>query len=105
MITILSEPGHFTPGADTNHFLGLCGECDSHYMASMSLDRMQSWYHTGHFDQVKYEAYMHLWATSAFHYGSNGVGWHDAPVDPDVTAFCDLLKKAMADLRGGEQHG
>lgn len=100
-LTILGPPGHFRPGADTNHFMGRCAECDAHYMAGMNLDRVQGWYETGHFNQVKYEAYRHLWATSAYHYGSNGAGWHDAPTDPDVIAFCDLLKRAMRAKGGG----
>ncbi|UBU09992.1 hypothetical protein [Nonomuraea gerenzanensis] len=95
-LRILGEPGHHRPGADTNHFLGRCAECDSHYMASMNLGKVQDWYETGHFDQTKYEAYRHLWATSAYRYSSEDVGWHDAPDDPDVAEFVDLLKKAMA---------
>lgn len=96
MTTILGGRGHFKPGADTNHFLGRCAECDAHYMARMNLDQVQKWYETGHFSQAKYEAYRHLWATSAYRYSSEGAGWHDKPTDPDVIAFCDLLKKAMA---------
>lgn len=94
-LTILDEPGHYRPGADTNHFLGRCAECDAHNMAQMNLDRVQGWYETGHFDQVKYEAYRHLWATSAYRYSSNDVGWRDAPAHPDVAEFIDLLKTAM----------
>lgn len=60
-LDVSPEP-HFRRGADANHYMGLCDECDAHYLAGATLGTVEEWHRTGQISQPKYEAYLHLWA-------------------------------------------
>jgi len=88
-----ATPGHYVPGADTNHFLGRCDECDAHYMKTMSLDTVEMHYRSGVFGQDAFEAYMHVWATSSYRFSSLGSGSQKPPRHfPRAMAIVALLK-------------
>lgn len=92
------EPGHYQPGADSNHFLGRCLECDAHYILARPLDEVESWYHQGMISQSQWEAFTHVWATSAFRYGSYDA-WERPPAHPDALAQVALFRSIiMKDL-------
>lgn len=82
---VLAEPGNM-------HFMGRCDVCDAHRLAKMSPDKVEQWYHSGHFGQAKYEAYMHAWATSAPRYTASG--WVAEPTDPEVVRLVALIRRA-----------
>lgn len=99
---VIGEPGHYQPGADTNHFLGLCDECDMHYLVWMSLEDVQDWGpfsgtpgKAGAIRQALYEAYTHVWATSAVRYGTT-YGYEVPPTDPEVIELVAALRMAVA---------
>ncbi len=86
------EPGHYSPGADTNHFLGRCEECDVHYMSHMSLEKAENWYRQGVLSQDQMEAFLYVWATSAYRYGTYPLSWSQAPENPDVLRLVTLMQ-------------
>lgn len=92
VVRIIGEPGHWKPGADTNHFLGLCDECDAHYLTTVSADGADDWYRQGILGQDMFEAFMHAWVTSAYRYGYDG--WKSPPTDPTVIELVELIREA-----------
>jgi len=99
---IIGAPGHYRPGADTNHFLGHCDECDARYLARMSLEEVQDWGpfsgtpgKAGTVRQALYEAYCHVWATSAVRFGTT-YGYEVPPTDPEVIELVAALREAVA---------
>lgn len=103
---IIGDPGHYRPGADTNHFLGLCDECDARYLVRMSLAEVQDWGpfgshgKAGAVRQALYEAYVYVWATSAPRFGST-YGYEVPPTDPEVIELVEMLRTAGAELKAG----
>lgn len=94
-IRIIGDSGHYAPGSDTNHFLGRCDECDVHYMAKMNVDEVESHYRSGAIGQDAYEAYMHVWATSASRYSSVAAGHENPPTEfPRAMEMVTLLRTA-----------
>lgn len=98
---ITGEPGHYQPGADTNHFLGLCDECDVHHLARMSLEEVQDWGpfsgtpgKAGTIRQALYEAYCHVWAVSTTRFGAT-YGYEIPPTDPEVIELVEALRGAL----------
>jgi hypothetical protein len=87
-------PGHWLAG-DRMHFLGRCNDCDARYAISMSLEKVEQWYRSGHFSQDVYEAYTHVWATSAFRFGSYG-SWAKSPVIPEVVRLVAVMREVAA---------
>lgn len=103
-VRIIGEPGHYRPEANTNHFLGLCDECDARHLSYMTMEQMEDWSEisgsrgkVGTIRQAMYEAYMHVWATSTFRYSSLGNGWENEPTDPDVVELVSMLREALAE--------
>lgn len=92
------RPGHWNAG-DTMHFLGLCNDCNARYAAGMSLEKVEQWYRSGHFSQDLYEAYTHVWATSAYRYSDYG-SWRRSPVIPEVVRLVAIMRGELA-LRVG----
>lgn len=86
--TIYDE--HYRPQADTNHFLGLCLECDAHYLSTKSLDKVDDWYRQGMISQSEFEGYHWAWVTSAPRSGSYS-GWYSPPEDPEARTFGEKL--------------
>lgn len=102
---IIGAPGHYRPGADTNHFLGLCDECDVHRLARMNPEEVQDWGpfsgtpgKAGAIRQALYEAYCHVWATSAVRVGAS-YGYEVPPTDPEVIELVAALREAVANRR------
>jgi|SRR5690554_5303284 len=102
---IIGAPGHYRPGADTNHFLGLCDECDVHRLARMGLEEVQDWGpfsgtpgKAGAIRQALYEAYCHVWATSAVRFGTT-YGYEVPPTDPEVIELVAALREADEQAR------
>jgi hypothetical protein len=89
------RPGHWNTG-DQMHFLGLCNDCDARYAAAMSLEKAEQWYRSGHFSQDVYEAYTHVWATSAYHYSSLGDNSRRSPVIPEVVRLVAIMRGELA---------
>src|SRR5512138_103989 len=102
---IIGAPGHYRPGADTNHFLGLCDECDVHHLARMTLAQVESWGPNGErgkagaVRQAMFEAYMYVWATGAPRFSNLGAGWTEEPTDPEVIELVAALREAVASRR------
>lgn len=53
---------HYAPGAMTNHFLGLCDECDLHYVSKRTYEEVSDWYLYGRISADMWEAYDQVWA-------------------------------------------
>lgn len=103
---LIGTPGHYRPGADTNHFLGLCDECDARYLAGMTLAQVESWGPNGErgkagaVRQAMFEAFMHVWATGAFRFSNLGAGWTEEPTDPEVIELVAEIRKAAEERKG-----
>jgi len=84
-----ATPSGFCPGIHvmTAH----CVNCNAYRMRKMDVDAVSNWYRSGHFSQVEYEAYMHVWATSAVRYSAGS--WTDTPRDPAVIEFAAALRR------------
>lgn len=94
-MTVIEPAGHYSPGVDTNHFIGRCDECDAHYVSRMSFERLELAFREGQVGQALFEAYMHLWATSRAHqYSGIGAGWSELPTDPQVLGFVEAIRAA-----------
>ncbi len=89
---------HYAEGSDTNHFLGLCEECDVHYISSRTAGEAEDWYRQGMISQDLFEAYMHGWATSAVH-GAWADPWREVPENPRVLKLVALLRKVAAERK------
>lgn len=84
--------GHRDAGREHWHFLGHgCRECDAHALARANLGTVQDWYRTGRISQAWFEAYMHLWTTSAHRYG-NYSDW--TPTDDHTRALVAAIRAA-----------
>ncbi|MFI7096378.1 hypothetical protein [Streptomyces lydicus] len=82
----LAEPGNI-------HFMTVhCVECNAFRMSKMSRDTVERWYHSGHFSQAEYEAYMFVWATSAVRHSAGG--WAVEPTEPEVVALVAAIRRA-----------
>lgn len=82
---VLAQPGNM-------HFMTIhCVECNARRMAKMSPDTVEGWYHSGHFSQDEFEAYMYAWATSAVRY--TACGWETEPTDPKVIAIVAAIRR------------
>jgi len=97
-------PGHYKPGAGSSHFLGAgCEECTAHHVMGMTLEQVEARYRQGHVSQDMYEAFCHVWATSAYRYGAYA-GWEKPPVIPEVIRLAEVLRligAAMVAAREG----
>lgn len=81
----LAEPGNI-------HLMTVhCIECNAYRMAKMNRDIVEQWYHSGHFSQVEYEAYMYVWATSAVRHSAGG--WDEEPTDPKVVEIVAAIRR------------
>lgn len=77
------------------HLTGYCDECDAQRAARMTLAQVEQRYRSGHFSQDVYEAYMHVWATSAHRYANHG-NWAEPPTNPRVVALADRIRELAA---------
>jgi hypothetical protein len=108
-LKLIGDPGHYVPGADTNHFLGLCDECDARYLVRMTLAQVESWGpfgeagKAGAVRQAMYEAFMHVWATGAPRFSSLGDGWTAEPTDPEVIALVAEIRQAAEEKKGQDR--
>jgi hypothetical protein len=85
--------GHRDAGPEHWHFLGRgCIECDAHTLAGSPLDRVDNWYRHGVVGQDAFEAYMHVWTTSATHFRYYG-DW--TPVNDRVRQIADAIRAAL----------
>lgn len=105
-LKLIGDPGHYVPGADINHFLGLCDECDARYLTRMTLAEVESWGPNGErgkagaVRQAMFEAYMHVWATGAVRFSSLADGWRAEPLDTEVNELVAEIRKAAEELKG-----
>jgi len=98
-VTDTRVPGHWKEGDPdgTNHFESAqCTECDSHRYRRLTLDQADDFYRTGRMSQDWFEAYMHVWATSAHRYSGLHAGWTQPPESPAVIERTDLLRALLA---------
>src|SRR5258708_35964732 len=86
---------HYQQGAPTNHFLGLCDECDAHYLARMTLNEVDNWYRQGVIGQDTFEGYCHGWATSCVR-GESFDGWLEPPVTQRARDIAAAITKLAA---------
>lgn len=86
-----SAPGHYLPGASTNHFMGRCLECDVHYLAGATWEDAHRWYREGRIGQDEWEAFAHVWATSACRHSPLGDGHRQEPQSPAVRRLAALI--------------
>lgn len=82
---------HYVPGADTNHFLGRCEECDAHYLSGRTLEEVERWYWQGMISQDQWEAYGYVWATSAWR-SDHWDSWKVPPVIPAVVRIAEIMQ-------------
>lgn len=85
---------HYLPGADTNHFLGRCEECDAHYLANATLAQVEEWHRLGWISPDQFEAFRHVWTTSAARFG-NYAAWMILPTG-EVARHATLIRAAAA---------
>lgn len=89
--------GHYRPEApDFNHFLGLCLECDAHYLSTKNLGQVEDLAHRGMISQAEFEGYMWAWVVSAPRSGAY-TGWYSPPEDPEARAFGEKLIELVAE--------
>jgi hypothetical protein len=84
---------HYRPGADTNHFLGCCEECDAQYLAVATLGQVESWFRHGQITPDQFEAFRHVWASSAPRFGDYSA-WIATPV-AEVARHAALIRAAL----------
>jgi hypothetical protein len=96
--TLDSTPEHYSPGADTNHFLGLCEECDAWYLSVKPLDEAEEYYRQGMISQDEWEAFAHVWSTAAFHY-SDFSRYQAAPESPAALRVTARLRGILESRR------
>jgi hypothetical protein len=90
------------PGGGNYHLrLAGCDDCNVRELARMSLGQVEGLYHGDYVRQPVFEAYMHVWATSATHFSSLGNNWTETPTDPEVAALVELFHKAVAERKAG----
>lgn len=91
------------PGSGNYHLrLSGCDDCNLSELMSKSLGQVDDLYHQGYVSQPMFEAYMHMWATSATRHSSAGAGWTDEPTDPEVIELVLRFRKAIA-AKAGDQ--
>lgn len=84
-------PGHVLDG-DRRHFLGTgCNDCGARTVSAVTLEQAERWYHQGLIGQDLWEAYCHVWATSAYRYGSYE-SWRKSPVIPEVVRLVAVMR-------------
>lgn len=86
---------HYSPGAAYNHFLGRCEECDSHYLARMSLEEVDAHANQGLIRGYARDAYRHVWATSAVRSAAYD-HWKGRPRDSQTADMADRIRAASA---------
>jgi hypothetical protein len=86
-MSTIGVPGHWREGADTNHFFGLCAECDAHIVLNMTFDEVEEARYRGHLSQAKFEGYRWVWMTSSFKFGTFPDSWSREPEDEEARAF------------------
>lgn len=85
--TVLTQPGNY-------HFEGLCEDCDTHNLASLSLSQVESRYHAGRVNQNQFEAYMYVWALLSP--AGSCAGWRETPSIPVVRRIARKLFHARS---------
>lgn len=84
-------PGHVLDG-DRRHFMGTgCSDCCARTVMGMTLEQVERWYRSGHVGQDVWEAYTHVWATSAYRFG-NYDSWQRPPVIPEVVRLVAVMR-------------
>jgi hypothetical protein len=91
--------GHWREGANTNHFFGLCEECDAHAVQGMSLDDVERRFRSGHLSQDKLDGYRWAWMTSSFKFGTFPDSWSVAPASVPALNFGELVKAIAAERK------
>ncbi|MER5501321.1 hypothetical protein ABT096_29530 [Streptomyces sp. NPDC002561] len=81
---VQAQPGNY-------HFEGRCADCDALYLSKMSRDDVEYRYQTGRVSQDQFEAYMHVWATSAIRHSARE--WEVVPTDPEVLAIVAAIRR------------
>jgi hypothetical protein len=99
--TLDSTPEHYIQGADTNHFLSLCEECDVHYVLSKSFGEVQEWYFQGRISADLWEAYAHAWATAVDH-GEWADHWRAVPESATARRLANTIRVIYDRIRTGE---
>lgn len=82
------------PGSGTGdiHFEHIhCVECNAFRMRRMSRETVEYMRQTYRFNQDEYEAYMHVWATSAVRHSAGD--WATAPTDPKVIELVAAIRR------------
>lgn len=95
-LRIIGEPNHYeTTTRDQHHFLGLCDECDAHYLRFRTLDEVDNWYRQGVIGQDEWEGFTYAWATSVP--AEARWGLHETYAVEPVTArareFAELVRR------------
>lgn len=83
---VQAQPGNY-------HFEGRCEDCDALYLSKMTANDVEHRYYTGRVSQDQFEAYMHVWATSATRYGTDARLWATVPTDPEVIRIATAIRK------------
>ncbi|MFB7919350.1 hypothetical protein [Streptomyces sp. NPDC056061] len=81
---VQAQPGNY-------HFEGRCADCDALYLSKMSRDAVEYRYQTGRVSQDQYEAYMHVWATSAVRHSAGE--WVATPTIPEVVKIVAAIRR------------
>jgi hypothetical protein len=79
-----------------------CDDCDIRVLLSSTLGRVEESYRSGYIRQAQYEAFMHVWSTSAPRFSSLADGWREPPTDPEVN---ELVKRMREEIERRGQSG
>jgi hypothetical protein len=69
-----------------------CVRCNAARLAKMTPDAVGWWHRRGHYSQNEFEAYMHVWATSAVRHSAGE--WLTAPQGAAVVEMVAAIRLA-----------
>jgi hypothetical protein len=80
---------------DPDHKRGCFPCCRMAWLLRHTYDDAEHELHRGGISAVEFEAFGHVWATSADRFSSLANGWREPPTDPDVLGVVDAMRKAL----------
>jgi hypothetical protein len=91
-------PGHRDAGPAHHHFLGKgCIECDAYVLTLHPWERVEEWHHDGTIDRDTFDAYSHVWLTSAYRFGNYAASEPTNERTWEVVRAIEAAMKARAD--------
>ncbi len=76
-----------------------CKECLARVLMAQTLGRVEDWHRSGQIPWAAWQAYAHVWATSAYRYSAIPAEWADEPADPEVIEMAALMRRAAEERK------